>query len=157
MRQVIFFILFVVASKASADWFYYVIKIECNSEEFKVINYSAYNEEGRKRGKENGVIDVDKLSTWRTTPDGLNIPDKSAPHIEECTTNSGKYRIIIENEGGGYSAPYPVIYVDERSVSGNPNWLINRLSLEYRSEKYIKELVFSAEHPEGIIVYGKAP
>lgn len=156
MKKILLCIVVLISTEVSADWFYYVMKIECNNEELKVINYSAYNEIGLRRGKEEGAIDVDKLSTWRTTSDDLRVPDKPNPHVEDCSIPSGSYRVTITNEGGGYSAPYPVVSVEEITNTSAPEVLIDSLRLRYSSE-YINEIVFSKNHPKGHIIYGKAP
>lgn len=150
MRTALIMFGLLLTHEARADWYYYVMKIECGTETLRVINYSAYNEEGIARGKEPGAIDVDKLSTWRHTEDGLNIPDKPLPHIEICKIPSGKYKVILTNAGGGYSAPYPVVNVLEISNPKKPKLLIDNLALPDVVEK--QEIAFSRENPNGLVI-----
>jgi len=140
-----------LACTLQADWYYHVMKITCSENTIKVINYSAYNEIGEARGKEPDAIDVDKLSTWKTTADELNIPDKSLPYIKVCTIPSGKYKIILTNAGGGYSAPYPVVNVSEISDLKNQKILIANLSLRDVVENK-NEIIFSSEYPKGKVI-----
>ncbi len=132
-----------------ADWYYYVMKVVCTKDELRIIDYSAYNEEGEARAAEPGAIDVDKLSTWRRTPEELNVPDKPLPHVTICKIPAGKYRVTLTNAGGGYSAPYPVVNVQEISDSKHPKVLIRNLALEksYKYKRY--EIIFSSKYPKG--------
>jgi hypothetical protein len=135
--------------QAHADWYYYVMKVVCTKDELRIIDYSAYNEEGEARAAEPGAIDVDKLSTWRRTPEELNVPDKPLPHVTICKIPAGKYRVTLTNAGGGYSAPYPVVNVQEISDSKHPKVLIRNLALEksYKYKRY--EIIFSSKYPKG--------
>jgi hypothetical protein len=135
---------------AGADWYYYVLKISCTDTELRIIDYSAHNAEGARRAAEPDAIDVNKLSTWRETPDFLNVPDKPLPHVTLCSLPAGTYRVTLTNAGGGYSAPYPVINVEQ--VVPQAKALIRDHSLEdsWRYERF--EIVFSSEFPEGRII-----
>ena len=141
--------------QANADWYYYVMKVVCTKEELRVIDYSAYNEEGKSRGQEPSAIDVDKLSTWKHTPDELNVPDKPLPHVTICNIPAGKYRVVLTNAGGGYSAPYPVVNVQEISDPKHPKVLIRNVVLE-ESHMYKRyEIIFSSKYPKGHIIKEK--
>jgi hypothetical protein len=138
-------------SPARADWYYYVMKVVCNQDQLRIINYSAYNEEGQARGSEPDAIDVDKLSTWRHTENDLNVPDKPLPYVKTCKIRGGRYRVVLTNAGGGYSAPYPVVNVSEISAPGKPRVLIRNLELkDVVRNRY--EIIFSAKHPDGQII-----
>jgi len=153
---VIFLGSITAALPAHADWYYYVMKVVCTKDELRVIDYSAYNEEGMARGAEPGAIDVDKLSTWKRTPDELNVPDKPLPNISTCSTASGKYRVILTNAGGGYSAPYPVINVREISKPKLPVVLIKDFALDKSQEYKQFEILFNRENPRGRTIEEKA-
>lgn len=140
-----------ISPLASADWYYYVMKVECTSNELRIIDYSEYNELGLAQSKEADAIDVDTLSTWKTTDDGLNVPDKPLPYIKVCETSSGKYKVVLTNAGGGYSAPYPVVTVFEISNPSFPKILIENMSLNFVVENRY-EIVFSKENPIGLII-----
>lgn len=136
---------------ASADWYYYVMKIACEKEKLRIINYSAFNELGKARGQEKGAIDVDTLSTWRRTDNDLKVPDKPLPYVQVCKIPSGKYQVTLTNAGGGYTAPYPVVHVVEISNPAKPKILIDHLELaEIVNIK--QEIVFSRNHPNGLII-----
>jgi hypothetical protein len=154
-QTVLLFACLAFASQAKADWYYYVMKVACSTESLRIIDYSAHNEEGLTRAADPGAIDVDKLSTWKTTPDDLNVPDKPLPHVTVCSTAAGKYRVTLTNAGGGYSAPYPIVNVREISNPQRPKVLFRNLSLErsYDYEHY--EILFSRKHPKGRIVEKK--
>jgi hypothetical protein len=141
-----------VASDARADWYYFVMKIECGKTTLRIIDYSAYDEEGEARSMEPGAIDVDNLSTWRTTEKDLNVPDKPLPHISICVIPSGKYRVVLTNAGGGWSAPYPVVNVQEISDPDRPRELIHDLKLDKSSEFKRYEIVFSPENASGKVI-----
>ena len=151
MRAGLLLLSMLLATSAHADWYYYVMKVVCEKSELKVINYSAYNEEGQARGKEPDAIDVDTLSTWRTTENDLNVPDKPLPYVKVCAIPSGKYRVVLTNTGGGYSAPYPVVNVTEVTNPQKPKILIHDLYLD-RVVKNRYEIVFSKSHPNGQII-----
>jgi hypothetical protein len=131
------------------------MKVECTKESLRIIDYSAYNEEGQARAAELGAINVDKLSTWKHTPNDLNVPDKPRPHVTICSTTAGKYRAALTNAGGGYSAPYPVVNVREISNPKRPTVLIRDLALERSYEYKHYEIIFSSEYPKGHIVEEK--
>jgi uncharacterized protein YecT (DUF1311 family) len=137
---------------AHADWYYYVMKVVCTANELRVLDYSAYNEEGAQRRFETGAIDVDKLSTWRRTENDLNVPDKPRPHVTVCKIPSGRYRVTLTNAGGGYSAPFPVINVHEISNPNQQKVLIHNLALTDSHEYQRIELVFSTAYPRGRII-----
>jgi hypothetical protein len=146
---IIFFCL--LTSSAHADWYWHVMKVVCDKNELRIIDYSAYNELGEARRIEPGAIDVDSLSTWKTTKEELNIPDKPRPYVKVCKIPSGKYKVILTNAGGGYSAPYAVVNVLEISNPKKPTVLIKELHLDQVVENRY-EIIFSKEHPEGIII-----
>ena len=146
---------FLFAPLAQADWYYFVMKVECQNDALRIIDYSAWNEEGQEHGSEPGAIDVDKLSTWRRTENDLNVPDKPLPHVTDCAISSGKYRVILTNAGGGYSAPHPVINVLEVSVPDQPRILIRDLNLEDSSDYQRYEILFSSAYPRGRIIAEK--
>ena len=140
------------ATSAEADWYWYVMKVVCGDNELRVIDYSAYNEEGEARRLDPNAIDVDKLSTWKRTDQDLRVPDKPLPHVTICRIPAGKYRVVLTNAGGGYSAPYPVINVQEISDPKHPKTLIKDISLEdsYKYKRY--EIIFSSKYPKGNII-----
>jgi hypothetical protein len=140
-----------LTTSAQADWYYRVMKVVCGKNELRVIDYSAPGELGEARGKERGAIDVDTLSTWKTTANELNVPDKPLPHIEICKIPSGKYKVTLTNAGGGYSAPYAVVNVVEITNPQKPMVLIDNLHLNQILKKRY-EIVFSKDHPEGLII-----
>lgn len=150
MRRLVIALGCCLASSANADWYYYVMKIECEKNEIRIVNYSEYNELGKARGKEPGAIDVDTLSTWRSTENHLNVPDKPLPYVKICQIPSRKYKIVLTNAGGGYVAPHPVVNVTEISDPKNPRILINNLHLG--GVKNRNEIVFSKENPDGLII-----
>ena len=145
----------VFSFQAHADWYYYVMKVECQKDLLRIVDYSAYNEEGQAHASEPDAIDVDKLSTWKRTENDLNVPDEPRPHVADCTIPSGKYRVILTNAGGGYSAPYPVINVRELSDAEQPKVLIRNLSLEHSSQYRRYEIVFSSAYPQGQVIAEK--
>ena len=127
------------------------MKVVCDQNEIRIIDYSAYNELGEARGKERDVIDVDTLSTWKHTSDDLNVPDKPRPYVKVCKTPAGKYKVTLTNTGGGYSAPYPVINVLEISNPKAPKRLITNLHLDQVVNKRY-EIIFSKQYPKGQII-----
>jgi hypothetical protein len=150
MKKILIVLGCCFASSTHADWYYYVMKIVCEKNELRVVNYSAYNELGQVRGKEPDAIDVDTLSTWRTTENQLNVPDKPLPYVKICQIPTGKYKVVLTNAGGGYTAPHPVVNVTETSDPKNPKTLINNLHLH--GVKNRNEIIFSKENPEGLII-----
>lgn len=147
--------LIIISSPANADWYYYAMKVVCTTQSLRIIDYSAYNEEGQAHAAEPGVIDVDKLSTWKRTPDDLNVPDKPLPHVTTCNTSAGKYQVVLTNAGGGYSAPYPVINVREISNPKQPAVFIRDLALDKSYEYKRYEILFSRKYPKGQIIEEK--
>ena len=154
-RAVLFLVGLLAAFQAHADWYYYVMKVVCEKDALRIIDYSEYNEEGKARAAEPGAIDVDTLSTWRRTPNDLNVPDKPLPRITTCTIPAGKYRVVLTNAGGGYSAPYPVVNVREISDPKQPKVLFQDLALDNSYEYKRYEILFSSEHPRGRIIEEK--
>jgi hypothetical protein len=150
-----FTVSIIFSSYAHADWYWYVLKVDCSETQLKIINYSAYNEEGEARAAESGVIDVNDLSTYRMTEEDLRVPDKDLPHVETCRIPSGSYEVVLTNAGGRWSAPFPIVNVTEVTNSTQPESLIKHLSLEdsYEYKKY--EIIFSAESPKGKIIKEK--
>ena len=154
MRVLIVFLSLTASVPAYADWYYYVMKVECGKTDLRIIDYSAYNEEGDARRTEPGAIDVDTLSTWRSVGEKgneLNVPDKPLPYVKVCSIPTGTYKVILTNAGGGYSAPYPVVNVIEISNSKKPKSLFHNLELS-RGVNNRYEIVFSKEHPTGLII-----
>jgi hypothetical protein len=151
MKKILIVIGCCLASSAHADWYYHVMKVVCDKNELRVVDYSAYNELGQARGKEPDAIDVDTLSTWRATKDELNVPDKPLPYVKLCKITSGKFKVVLTNAGGGYTAPHPVVNVTEVTDPVNPKSLINNLHLDH-VVKNRYEIVFSKEHPDGLIL-----
>ena len=140
-----------VANSAHADWYYHVMKVKCDKSELRIIDYSAYNEEGEARSKEPDAIDVDTLSTWRTTENDLNVPDEPRPYEKICAIPSGTYKVVLTNAGGGYSAPFPVVNVTEISDPRKPKVLIHNLGLpDVVKNRY--EIIFSRKHPNGQVI-----
>jgi hypothetical protein len=140
-----------LAASAYADWYYRVMKVICDGETLRVIDYSAPNEIGEARSKESDAIDVDQLSTWKRTSNDLNVPDKPKPYVNVCAIPWGKYRVTLTNAGGGYSAPYPVVNVVEISDPSAPKSLITDLHLNHIARSRY-EIVFSRQHPNGKVV-----
>jgi len=129
--------LLLCPTDAIADWPFRILKIECTAKEIAVVDYSAYNEDGKKRLHEKGAIDVDKLSTWRHTSDDLNVPDRPQPYRRTCKLPTGIYSITLTNQStGGYSPPDPVIN-------------ITRSTSEHHSERLFKDLVLT-EMPQAV-------
>jgi hypothetical protein len=151
MRTVLLTFSLFFATSAYADWYYHVMKVVCEKNELKVIDYSAYNEVGEARSKEPDAIDVDSLSTWKTTENDLNVPDQPLPYVKLCAIPSGKYKVVLTNAGGGYSAPYPVVNVIEVSDRKKPKTLIRNLSLDH-VVKNRYEIIFSKDFPKGRII-----
>jgi hypothetical protein len=142
-------------SEAHADWYYFVMKVECTKDSLRIVDYSAYDEEGKARAAEPGAIDVDTLSTWKSTPDDLNVPDQPIPNVTVCKIPAGKYRVVLTNAGGGYSAPYPVVNVLEITNPKRPKFLIRNLALNKSYEYKRYEIHFSSKYPIGHIVEEK--
>jgi hypothetical protein len=157
MRIIALFILLPVSMSAMADWPYRSIKIECQSELIEVIDYSAYNEEGQARLNEPGVINVDKLSTWRHTANDLNVPDKPLPYKKVCKVGTRTYSIVLNNAStGGYSPPNPVVSIIDITIPNKPDVLIDKFELTDMPEEETKFIV-SKKYPKGIFIKnGKA-
>jgi hypothetical protein len=151
-RTFVFLATLLGSSQAYADWYYYVMKIVCAKDELRIIDYSAYNEEGKARAAEPGAIDVDTLSTWRRTSNDLNVPDKPLPRVTICNIHAGKYQVVLTNAGGGYSAPYPVVNVREISDPKQPKVLFRDVELDKSYEYKRYEIVFSSRYPKGQII-----
>jgi len=141
-----------VPFSAQGDWYYYVMKVECTNDYLRVIDYSAYNEEGKARAAESGAIDVDTLSTWRRTSEELNVPDMALPQVTVCNIPAGKYRVVLTNGGGGYSAPYPVVNVQEISDPEVPRDIIRNLALDKSFQYKRYEILFSSDYPAGRMI-----
>lgn len=131
------------------------MKVVCEENSLRIIDYSAYNEEGKARSAEVGAIDVDKLSTWKHTSNDLNVPDQSRPHVTVCNIPAGKYRVVLTNTGGGYAAPYPVVNVNEITSPKRPKILIHNLALDKSYEYKRYEIVFSSKYPKGHFIEEK--
>lgn len=146
----IFFVLF--SAYALADWPYRIMKIKCTQTTIEINDYSAYDEVGEARLKEKGVIDVDKLSTWRHTESGLNVPDKPLPYETVCSIPSGKYKIFLTNKSIGSSAgwwpPVPVLSISEISDIQNPVVLFRDIELSEFPQKHVR-ILFSEKYPRG--------
>ncbi len=127
------------------------MRVVCEKNELRIIDYSAYNELGEARRKEPGAIDVDSLSTWKATDNGLNVPDKTLPYVKMCRLNSGKYKVILTNAGGGHSSPYPVVNVSEISDPRHAKSLISNLELNHEMRNRY-EIIFNLEYPKGKII-----
>jgi hypothetical protein len=151
-KAAVCFSVLLVAPSAHADWYYYVMKVICAKEELRIIDYSAYNEEGQKRAAQADAIDVDHLSTWKRTENDLNVPDKPLPHVTNCTIPAGTYRVVLTNTGGGYSAPHPVVNVLDLSKPKAPRVLIRDLELNDSHNYKRYEIVFSSKYPRGRII-----
>ncbi|WP_223469102.1 hypothetical protein [Massilia soli] len=137
------------SSSALADWYYRSFKVECSRDQIAVIDYSAYNEAGEARLLERNVIDVDKLSTWRTTEDDLNVPDKPLPHRRECKMGGKKYSIVLTNQSnGGYSPPVPVVNITNTTNPRRPIRIVSECALYDMPEGETK-IVLSISHPQG--------
>jgi len=140
---------------AHADWYYYVMKVVCEEGVLRIVDYSAFNEEGKARRAEIDAIDVDNLSTWKHTSNDLNVPDKPLPHVTVCNIPAGKYRVALTNAGGGYSAPYPVVNVREETNPKRPKVVIRNLALDKSYEYQHYEIVFSSKFPKGNFIEEK--
>jgi len=151
MKSLLAAFICLFATSAHADWYYHVMKVVCDRNEIRIIDYSEFNEVGETRGKESDAINVDNLSTWKHTSDDLNVPDKPKPYIKVCKIPAGNYKVTLTNAGGGYSAPYPVVNVLEISNLKLLIPLITDLALD-QVVKNRYEIVFSTQYPRGHII-----
>ncbi|WP_157572358.1 hypothetical protein [Nevskia soli] len=149
MRNFWCLLLTLFSTAAVADWPYRIIKVECTASEISVIDYSAYNDDGLRRLREKGAVDVDKLSTWRHTNNDLNVPDKPLPYKRKCRLRSGIYEIVLTNQvTDGYSPPNPVITIKRNTPDHRSKYLFKDLVLS-EMPKETTMIVISKEFPGG--------
>lgn len=143
---------YMLPNDAMADWPFRILKVECTAKEIRIIDYSAYNEDGKRRLREKGVIDVDKLSTWKHTNDDLNVPDKPQPYKRTCKLQTGRYAITLTNQStGGYSPPDPVINITRITSDHKSERLFKDLELTEMPNKET-EIVISGKYPTGQLI-----
>jgi hypothetical protein len=151
MRYLALIAALTASAGASADWPYRIMKVECNADTIEVIDYSAYNEDGKMRLLESNVIDVDKLSTWITRND-LNFPDQPLPHKVVCELGRRKYQIVLTNgPTRGYSPPDPVVNITDITNPRSPDRLFVDFALA-RMPVGETKFVVSKREPRGVFI-----
>jgi len=153
MRLLVLIIALTASAVAWADWPYRIMKVQCTAEKIEVIDYSAYNEDGRMRLLESDAINVDKLSTW-VTRDDFNFPDQPLPHKVTCELGPRKYQIVLTNAStGGYSPPNPVVNITDITNPGSPERLFVDFGLPHMPGVEETKFVISKREPRGVFLH----